>query len=417
MEKLKVHEGSSYSHQPMCDRQVMRDRIGTLIVKRRRFLQLAFISLFCLLFGFLALSSPTLEWDMLAYVANATSYLTNLPFTDIHALVYTQLSESVSAEDYSRLVGTVSREIIADDPEAFRQTSIFFYDSRVVYIGLLSGLIHLGLDPFFATYFISTICMIICIFLLANLLPKPLPYGVCFAIPFVALSFGLFELARFSSPDALAALVTVLMYWLLFRSKWYLLLLLPLSIFVRTDLILMAAIFHAYLFLTARFPKVLVVISGLATVGVYLFINNYLVEGDPWSSLIGYNFGDKPTHPENYTFVVTFENYLSYLLQGMRTFSYEPRFFMFGALTVVGLSMFTARFIYHADQPVSIAHKNLLFLLVSSALYVLLHFLLFPVNWLRFYAAQYSLVAVVVLWTSLALLAQRNYSADAEIIK
>ncbi len=397
----------------------MRDQLSIFVAKHRRLMQRAFIACFSLVFGMLSLSVPILEWDMLAYVANATKYLTQLPFSDIHEIVYAQLAESVSAEDYSFLVASESRTIIAADHEAFRQTSQFFYDARIVYIGLLSGLMHLGMDPFFASYFISTICMIVCIFLLANLLPVTLPYGVCFSIPFIAFAFGLFELARFSSPDALAALVTVFMYWLLFRGNWFLLILLPASIFVRTDLIIIAVFFLGYLYMTARFSRKWVLLSSFATIGAYLVLNNYIVDGDPWSSLIGYNFGTKPTHPETYSFVVTLENYLSYLWQGIRSFSYEPRFFVFGALVVIGIFMFSARFVYHPEQRVSVLHQNLLFLIVSSVLYVGAHFLLFPVNWIRFYAAQYALVAVVVFWAALMLLAQQNYStdADAEIIK
>ena len=81
--------------------------------------------------------------------------------------------------------------------------------------------------------------------------------------------------------------------------------------------------------------------------------------------------------------------------------------------------MFSARFIYHPGKPVSLVHQDVLFILVSSILYIGAHFILFPVNWIRFYTAQYSLIMVVVLWTALTLLAQRNYTADAdaEIIK
>lgn len=393
--------------------------IKNLLTKRRTIIRFVFLSLFSLLFGIAALSAPVLEWDMLAYVANATKNLTDLSFVEIHQLVYSQLQSTVPPEDYQRLIGSESRTVLAVDAEAFRQTSHFFYDTRVVYIGMLSGLMHLGMEPFFASYFISTICMIICIFVLANLLPTTLPFGVCFSLPFIAVSCGMFELARVSTPDALATLYIVVLYWVLLRSGWYLLLLLPASIFIRTDLILIAALFHAYLFFTARFPRVLVVMSGLATIAAYWFLNTYIVQADPWSSLIGYNFGDKPTHPESYTFTVTFGNYISYLLEGLRAFSYEPRFFMFCALAMTGLFMFSARFIYHPGKPVSLVHQDILFTLVSSVLYIGAHFVLFPVTWIRFYSAQYSLVVVIVLWTALTLLAQRNYTADAdaEIIK
>ena len=198
------------------------------------------------------------------------------------------------------------------------------------------------------------------------------------------------------------------------RNGWYLLLLLPVSVFVRTDLIILAAIFQGYLLLTARFPRILVVISGLATIACYLLLNNYIVDGDPWSSLIGYNFGEKPVYTEDYTFVVTFKNYLSYIAEGLRTFSYEPRFFMFGFMVISGLIMFSARIFYYPNERISVKHQNMLFILVSSILYIGAHFMLFPVNWVRFYAAHYAIVVVVVLWAAMILLAQRNYHVDGQ---
>ena len=58
---------------------------------------------------------------------------------------------------------------------------------------------------------------------------------------------------------------------------------------------------------------------------------------------------------------------------------------------------------------------DLMFLLVSCVAYVAVHFLMFPVTWIRFFAAQYSLVTVVVLWATLAILAERNYSDRSEV--
>jgi len=80
-------------------------------------------------------------------------------------------------------------------------------------------------------------------------------------------------------------------------------------------------------------------------------------------------------------------------------------------LAVTGIVQFSSRFFFnHDDTKVSLQHADILFLLVSCAAFLGLHFMLFPVTWTRFFAAQYSLVAVVVVWTTLAILAERNYS-------
>lgn len=391
-----------------------------LIVKvdgYRTLIHVSVISTFVLLFGYLSLSEPSLNWDMVAYIANALQYNTDNSIAQIQQMIFTELAESVSNEDFATFTNSPSREVLATDPEAFGQTIKFFYDARVVYIGILAAFMRLGMDPIFASYFISTSCSILSILLLAKLVPVRVPLGLCFSLPFIVLACGLLNVARYSSPDAMAALVTIGMYWLLVRNHLVvLLLLMPLTVFVRTDLILLMPMFLTYLFLFKRISRIFIVFIGLATVATYLTLNNIIVDGDPWSSLIGYNYGIKPTHPADYVFTVTLSNYFSYIITGIKSFSYNPLFFMFCALTVTGLFLFASRFFFNPNQqPISRQHTDLTFLIISCITYVGLHFLLFPVTWIRFFAAQYSLVTVVVLWATLAILAERNYSDRTDV--
>ena len=136
------------------------------------------------------------------------------------------------------------------------------------------------------------------------------PAGLIFVIPFITLAFGFMTIARLAIADALATLTTILLYVMLFRGKvHWLLLICSLVIFIRTDLILLLALFHAYLLFTARASKGLVIFSGVATVAAYLFLNHVIVESDPWTSLLGYSLGEKPTHPEKYNFPISFTRY------------------------------------------------------------------------------------------------------------
>jgi len=201
---------------------------------RRRLVQPIVLLLFLVFFALAALAEPMLDWDMLAYVANAYQYLGLVPSEELHRTVYTDLQSSVPAADFERLISSPSRQVLYQDPEAFRQTIAFFYDTRVIYTGMVAGLIKLGLNPFFATYFISTLCAVGSVLLLARLVPTKLPLAMSLALPFIALSCGLLDVARDSSPDSLATLVTIALYWILLRDKIPLLLvLLPLVVFVR----------------------------------------------------------------------------------------------------------------------------------------------------------------------------------------
>jgi len=301
---------------------------------------------------------------------------------------------------------------LSQDPEAFRQTTAFFYDYRVVYTYINAAFIKLGFNPITVIYTLSVVYAVISALLLSRLIPVRAPLGMYFVLPFIALSCGLFTVARLATPDALATLTTITLYFLLLRNRVTLLLiLLPLTIFIRTDLIILTGLFFAYFFFTNRISKLAVVASALATLGTYLILNYVIVEHDAWSSLIGYNFGDKPTRPADYVFDVTIAGYFSYIMKGLVSFSYNPIFFVFCMLAITGIVQFSSRFFFNRDDSkVSLQHADILFLLVSCIAFLGLHFMLFPVTWTRFFAAQYSLVAVVVIWTTLAILAERNYS-------
>lgn len=389
----------------------LSNTIKTLAVYRSHLHKLI-LGLFAILFTYLSLSEPALNWDMLPYVANALQYIGDQPIEQLHQSIYQNLEAQVSAAEFATFTNTPSREVIAQDPEAFRQTIAFFYDARLVYTGILAGMIKLGVDPFFATYLISTICAILSVFLLANLIPKQLPIGLCFALPFIALACGILNVARLSTPDALATLVTIGLYWLLVRNRiTWLLAAFPLIIFVRTDLILLMPLFLIYLWALSRAPRIQIVLSAVLTIAAYLTLNHFIVDGDPWSSLIGYNYGVKPTHPDTYSFHIAPSDYLSFVITGLKSFSYNPMFFMYCALSITGIFLFASRFFFGSDkQAASSLNFDLLFLLVSCVIYIVVHFLLFPVTWIRFFAAQYSLVAVIVLWATLSILAERNYS-------
>jgi len=392
-------------------------RLGSALQRKRTLIQSGVLLVFLGLFGSLALWEPDLDWDMLAYVANASQLVDEKPINELHSSVYENLKNTVPDEAYQQLIGTPSRAVLSEDPEAFRQTIAFFYDTRVVYTGLLAGLITLGVEPFFGSYLISVICAIASILLLARLLPIRFPFAMCLALPCIAMSCGLFTVARISSPDALATLTTIVLYWMLIRNwKLLLLLLMPLCVFIRTDLIVLLALFYAYFLLNNRYPKILVFVSGFATLAMYWVLNHMIVEGDPWTSLIGYKYGEKPTHPEEFSFSISISDYMYYLFLGAKTASYTPMLFIFGAISVAGISLFSSRFFYNSTgKPVTQQHADVLFLLVSNVIYVVLHFLLFPVLWVRFFAAQYSLAAVVLIWMTLYLMAARNYSNREDV--
>lgn len=358
------------------------------------------MAVFILALSTLTISKPVYEWDLLAYMANSMRLMQEVSLPELHQRVYQAVLAAVPSEDYVRLIESPSRLILSRDSEAFAQTITFFYDARIIYIWVMSKLLALGIEPVFAFYFFSTFCVVLSYLLLARLVPVAAPMGVHLVLPFIVLAFGLMYVARLATPDALAALCTIALYFLLFRDRIYwLLFLLPLIIFVRTDLILLAALFYSYFLIYNRAPRIFVIFSGFFTVAAYVALNKFLVDADPWSSLIGYNFGEKPTHPADYIFPITLSDYLKFLWIGILSFSYSPMVFVFIVFTICGTILLTTRFVEASGiERMPPLQRDLLFLFISSFLYFVLHFLLFPVSWLRFFTAQYTLVATMVCW-------------------
>lgn len=389
--------------------------VGWILARREPLIVvwlLTFITLFCIL----VMTAPNYEWDVVAYIANAMQLIDPQPIEVLQANVYTALNNSIPAHALEQLIDSPSRVILSQDPEAFRQTIAFFYDSRIIYIHIIATLIYLGFDPVVACYVFSIFCAVMSLLMLTRLMPVNVPIGLYIVLPFVVLACGLLDVARLATPDALATFVTVMLYYLLFQNRVYsLLILLPFVVFVRTDLILLIAMFHAYFLFFGRCSRIATIISGAATLVAFWFLNTFLIDPDPWSSLIGYSFGEKPTHPNTFVFEITPENYASYILEGLMSFSYNPIGFVFCMLAVIGIVLYSAKyFVDPGNFKITTLHADVLFLLISCVAYLTVHFLLFPVVWTRFFAAQYSLVAVVVVWTTLSILAARNYSAYAE---
>jgi len=372
------------------------------------------MTVFITLFAVLTLKEPIYEWDLFAYVANALRVSHDWPIEQLHERVYQLVQQSVPTDAYTELLGSPSRLVLSENSEAFGQTISFYYDARIIYIRILALLMSIGIDPVFACYLFSSACTVLSVLLLARLIPTNVPLGLYFALPFIVLACGLLNVARLATPDAFAMLVTIFIYFLLFRNRInFILVLLPILIFVRTDLILLIALFHLYFFVFGRANKIATAASGVATIAAYILLNYYIVEADSWTSLIGYSFGEKPTHPDDFVFPISFVSYTELLLNGLMSFSYNPIGLVYCMLTVIGLVLFSARyFIDPSTFTATTRHIDILFLLLSCVMYLGLHFLLFPAIWTRFFAAQYSLVAVVVVWTTFSVLAKRNYSAN-----
>ena len=357
-----------------------------------RWLAPIYLSLFSILFTFYFLPRPTMNWDVIAYVASAKAITEDDPVR-LHRDVYERLNQSVPEKTYHLLTTGKIGSVAVKDPESLWQ-HLPFYQIRVIYTGTIFLLDQMGINPFFASHLISVLSIILAIWLLAYLWPNSKDWKYIILIPIIAGAANFPGLARLSTPDALAALTVILLFWLLYRKKIIILAVIPLSILVRTDLIILAFLFYAYLFWHRDLKFKKLAISAIFTVIIYLSANAYFGNYG-WCKLFHYSFIEKSNYPENYPHVTDISSYLYILISRIPSLLMDGYFPAFVVVTFLGLYI-----LYKVPKTqndfLSVRYSDVYFTLFASFLYVIFHFLLFPTIWFRFFSAQYGLNMIIL---------------------
>jgi len=178
------------------ENNAMLVKVVNTILTQRDTIQTALLLVFVVLFALLALASPTYEWDLIPYIANASHLVSGMPVEALQSPIYENLKQTIPPDSYGNLVGSPTRLVLSQDPEAFRQTVAFFYDSRIVYTYINAAIIKTGINPITGIYAFSVLCSVLSALLLHKLIPVRAPLGICLVLPFIALSCGLFTVGR-----------------------------------------------------------------------------------------------------------------------------------------------------------------------------------------------------------------------------
>ena len=350
-------------------------------------------SLILLLFSGLILwysvRDPQYNWDMIGYVASAFSYEID-DAGQLQRKVYTLLKQTVPEETYRDLTRGHQRQTRAYDPESLKQY-LPFYQIRVVYVLVIYVSYKLGLNPFIVSYLISAISIIMALWVLAFLFSLNASLIYLITIPMTGLIFDFHNLSNLSTPDALAVLIVFISYSLLLRKRKELLLVLPLSALIRTDLLILVGVFYVYLFIFKDWDKKYTLLSALLSIIGYCWVN-WQFNNYGWSTVFHHTFIERQTHPGQQAIVVDLNTYYQILKRNI--FMYHPRFFLFFVSYLVAIALSMALILKHIktfnEKPNDIV-IDLLFLVSSSVIYVIMHYFLFPAPWLRFFSGHYVL--------------------------
>ena len=218
---------------------------------------------------------------------------------------------------------------------------------------------------------------------------------LAYALPPLALVCGVVDLARLSTPDGLAFCSMVLAAWFLMTGRIVsLLVLFPIMIGIRTDLMLFVLpLLAAQLFIEDR-KKWKVVLSAVACVAVYALISTTW-QSHSWSTTFHFTLVQAATHPASTPPELTAEEYFTALAKGTKAALFSKVLVLFGLFTAYSAGLLWAE---SKDSPIGSSRGSpVAALTLVLPIFVVAHFLLFPLVGDRFFSGAAVLAAFALL--------------------
>lgn len=337
----------------------------------------------------LSIYKPHHNWDIIGYIASA-KYFEQQDIEALHSFTYGHLKDSLPAKKYQRLVqdtGDGYRPDIYADPTAFEE-QLPFYQVRIVYSGLIYLLYKTGVNIVFATHIVSGFAVAAAVVVLYQISVSYLLKPLIYAVPPLAVLFGILSLARHSTPDGLAFFAFTAAVYLYLKQRFYLILiLLPILVAIRTDLILFVIPFQLLIIVIDKSTVWKTALSMIVSVAVYFSIGVYFGNSG-WATVYYFVFIQHLTHPISKPATLTVGNYFSALLRGTFDLLTNQAFILYSVLAAYSLYLIK----------VNARTKSITNILKSSPpagltvvclFYVVSHFLAYPAALDRYFTAAY----------------------------
>ena len=334
-----------------------------------------------------AMEKPRSNWDLIAYMAVVANYEISEPDV-LHRYVYEQLEQGVSLESYSELVAGGFRNSASQNPVVLMQ-QLPFYKVRVLYCSCIYLLSEIGIGTIGAIHLISAFSTTLGLMVLCLTFKPYLNGTLLFMLPVCGLLLGAYDTARYSSPDGMAFLFLSLSVCALMNRHWAIFILLPLSVLVRTDLLVFAIIVLFYIYLSECDKKVYAIISAISTIVVYIALNRY--SGNyGWSRLICETFINRTNFPADSTAELTFSKYMTVLFRNTHQFL-DKQFLTYLGLVIVVIYLYFRKYSFKLFLKITEPGNIPLAVTMISFVYIAVHFVFFPAIWHRFFSGFYLL--------------------------
>lgn len=330
---------------------------------------------------------PERNWDMIAYVAGAY-HKDGYTGADLTRETYGDIKKGVSDRRFSKLVTGEYRETVFRDPASLEQ-QLPFYSPRVVYIELIRLFKHFGLSYTKATYVISAIFASLSVLVLGLII---LEATVSIAmLPLIVVLIGYWEIARLSTPDAMACFFALLGIYGLIRNGKLVFFVAAILPVIRTDFILLSGLLMIFTY--HQGDRLISLFSLLSAAAIYISVTK-LTGNYGYLTLFNFTFiGSLNPYPANIVISDQVGDYLIpywLLLQSLVSHSHTM---------VYSIALYL--FWLNRDQ---VNRNNVHFycLFILPFVFTAAHMLLFPSDHFRFFVFSASLIFV---W-GLAVMAQ-----------
>jgi hypothetical protein len=329
----------------------------------------AFVALCVLALG---VKKPYDNWDMIGYVAAALS-ADGHRGADLNTATYEAVKSEVGAATFAQLVQQGDyRQTVYRDPLSLQQ-QLPFYRHRILYVGVIRTMHAAGINVARSTYIASAVFAALSVVVLALVGRETgAPIGV---LPLVVVFSGLLDVARLSTPDAMACCVALLSVYALMRESALVFVVAAMLPLVRTEFLLLALLIFAHAFVFGRRRPALVA----AAVACALYGFAAKTSGDyGWLALFNFSLIHKTAYPAQLVMSHNLVDYLRPYVLMAYDLPAQPLFVLCGLAIAVLLMR-------GRDQ--SAAEWRF-----SSAIYVIpiafavMHVMLFPEITYRFFA-------------------------------
>jgi len=339
------------------------------------------VAIVLLLTFFVGYFKPLYNWDMIAYVASAF-HMDGLSGQQLSDATYDLVRKEVGEERFNPLIEGDYRSAVYKDPGSLEQ-QLPFYTPRVFYIGAMRFLGNLGVDYAESSYLVSSLFSAASVFLVALIL-KQFSVSV-YMLPLVVLFSGLVQLARYSTPDALACFFTLTAFYMLISGRIYYLMIAAILPLVRTDFVILSLLFSINGVLERR--KLIALISVFVAILLYLVVNREMGNYG-WLTIFNFTLIELDPYPKDLEFSIYWKDYLRPYISTVLNLTNHLH----------GLIFFLAFALWHiAKKKVStemtVEDRSLWICLV----FVVLHLLAFPTYMDRFFTISAIIGLIYIL--------------------